>query len=158
VDLFIELLRPTSIVLALVRIVYIVSTFWDRIAILRDGEYTICVGIEKCGVGNWKTIADYIGTKATKQVEEHYWEHYMGVHGYCLPAKTIINDELVPTETLVAPNSIPEGSKDYPADASDNYRIRVIEGGYARGEAVVRDKGKDATRGKDNKIVSVPGR
>lgn len=117
-------------------------------------------GIEKCGVGNWKVIADYIGTsKTTKQVEEHYWEHYMGAHGYCLPSKTIIGDEFVPTETLIIPNSVPDGSKGYPADASDNYRISVVDGGYSRGEVVVRDKGKDATRGKEkDKAVSVPGR
>jgi transcriptional adapter 2-alpha len=40
------------------------------------------------GCGNWKAISDLMGTKSTKQVEEHYWELYMGVHGYCLP-KTV---------------------------------------------------------------------
>ena len=32
------------------------------------------VGIDKLGCGNWKNVADYIGTKNIKQVEEHYWE------------------------------------------------------------------------------------
>ncbi len=47
-------------------------------------------GIEKFGAGNWKTIADYLGTnKTSRQLEEHYWEGYMGVHGFCLPQRML---------------------------------------------------------------------
>lgn len=35
------------------------------------------------------------GSKTARQLEEHYWELYLGAHGYCLPAKYIHNDELV---------------------------------------------------------------
>jgi transcriptional adapter 2-alpha len=65
-------------------------------------ELLMLEGIDKSGCGNLKNISDYIGTKTLKQVEEHYWELYMGVHGYCLPSSTIVNEESVLTETMIS--------------------------------------------------------
>ena len=49
-------------------------------------ELMLLEGIEKYGAGNWKTIADYLGTgKTANTLEAHYWELYMGHHGQCLP-------------------------------------------------------------------------
>ena len=104
-------------------------------------ELLLLEGIDKCGAGNWKTIAEYMGTgKTTRQVEEHYWEGYMGRHGYCLPVTTFTVpdiDETAPTETLV-PAEGPVGADGYPMDPKDCYRIPVVPG-YVRGEEVVRD-------------------
>ena len=45
-------------------------------------------------MGNWKTIGEKTGLNRTaRQIEEHYFEGYMGVHGYCLPAKSIVNSK-----------------------------------------------------------------
>lgn len=59
-------------------------------------------GIDKHGMGNWKTIGESMGLGRTaKQIEEHYFEKYMGVHGYCLPAKTILHNKQSPNLTGV---------------------------------------------------------
>lgn len=123
-------------------------------------------------MGNWKNVADYIGTgKTHKQIEEHYFELYMGVHGYCLPSKTITADGAVDTLSL-CPNSGAvdtfDGSSstagadrvnganpfnvDVNSDLSDYYRINTNEG-YHPGELVQRDIGKDTStiKGKDNR-------
>jgi transcriptional adapter 2-alpha len=105
-------------------------------------ELLLLEGIDKCGAGNWKTIAEYLGTgKTARQVEEHYWEGYMGRHGYCLPTATItvpeMDNETAPTETLV-PAEGPTDADGYPVDPKDFYRVPVVPG-YVRGEAVVRD-------------------
>ena len=108
-------------------------------------ELLLLEGIDRFGVGNWKNIGDYMGSKNTKQVEEHYWEVYMGVHGYCLPTKTILQDEgnestLVLTESLMppAPSADAWTSDGFPTNDKDYYRIPVVSV-YARDEEVVRD-------------------
>jgi len=97
-------------------------------------ELLLLEGIEKCGAGNWKTIAEYISStivpkgaeRTAKQVEEHYWELYMGVHGYCLPAKTISpSGEFVETESLLT--------------SKDANRCSVTEG-CKEGEQIIRDR------------------
>lgn len=51
--------------------------------------------IEKHGMGNWKVISEILENNRTaKQVEDHYWELYMGVHGYCLPASFLRESEV----------------------------------------------------------------
>jgi transcriptional adapter 2-alpha len=55
-------------------------------------ELLLLEGIEKHGLGNWKTIAEYIGTKNARACDEHYYEHYLGVYGKCLPQMCFIND------------------------------------------------------------------
>jgi len=53
-------------------------------------ELMLLEGVEKYGAGNWKSIADYLGTgKTVRQLEEHYWEGYMGIHGHCLPQRLL---------------------------------------------------------------------
>jgi len=124
-------------------------------------ELSMLDGILAQGCGNWKAISDLMGTKSTKQVEEHYWEHYMGVHGYCLPASVTwgaktdgtSTEEYCPAASAAAGEQKGE-SKDeegveyvekeeydagYGADG-DLYRIGVTKG-YTRGEPVERDKG-----------------
>jgi transcriptional adapter 2-alpha len=97
-------------------------------------ELLLLEGIERCGAGNWKTIADYINSsvvpqgvgKSHKQVEEHYWERYMGVHGNCLPAKYVAaSGELADTAPVL--------------QDKDANRCAVVHG-YKLGEAVVRDR------------------
>jgi hypothetical protein len=123
-------------------------------------------------MGNWKTIADYIGTnKTTRNVEEHYWEDYMGVHGFCLPAQTIWRDQVQPTAVLCeevkgeTPSMDAAGDAQEPA-SEDLYRVGVTQG-YSRGEPVCRDDGfqgmgsskstnKDKQELKD-KLAQLPG-
>jgi len=69
----------------------------------------------------------------------------MGVHGYCLPTKTILQDEgnestLVLTESLMppAPSAGAWTSDGYPTNEKDYYRIPVVSG-YTRDEEVIRD-------------------
>jgi len=123
-------------------------------------ELLMLEGIEKCGVGNWKLIADYIGNgKTTKNVEEHYWETFMGVHGYCLPIETLDADKNpIPTQNFIAATDFNEGDL-YSSTAPLN-RIPVVSR-YSLGEKVERDKGKE-TKAKDKseiqqKIGTLPG-
>jgi hypothetical protein len=55
--------------------------------------------MEKCGFGNWKNIADYISTKTMKQVEDHVYDVYFKLCGYCLPQTFLHNEQFdsVPT-------------------------------------------------------------
>jgi len=63
--------------------------------------------IEKIGAGNWKVIVDYMTSsiwgfnKTLRQVEDHYWDLYMGVHGLCLPKSAIVNDSVVDVALLL---------------------------------------------------------
>ncbi len=96
-------------------------------------ELLLLEGIDKCGAGNWKVIAEYIGTgKSTKQLEEHYWETYMGRHGRCLPAK-MITVEKNSTREVTVDDSLTE----VPVHSGEDWC-------YKPGEAVIRDDGKSA--------------
>jgi hypothetical protein len=123
----------------------------------------VFIGIEKHGVGNWKTISEsHCVNKTTKQVEEHYWELYMGTHGYCLPAQVMWRDTFVSTDSFcpcqpkveegTSSSSSSSSSSSAGADAGvaaaagpvqaqvDLYRTAVNEG-YQRGEVIRRDEG-----------------
>ena len=109
-------------------------------------ELKLLAGIEKHGVGNWKVIAEFMSSgKTIKQIEEHYNEHYMGIHGYCLPSKVIVNDKLVDTEETFFAGSI---SKQGEIEKEEDYnnlnscRMSVVKG-YSRGEVIKRDIGKE---------------
>lgn len=131
-------------------------------------------------MGNWKVIAEFIGTtKTTKQVEEHYWEQYMGVHGYCLPAQFMWKDQLQNTgdfcpeikeESGSAPSSSAEASQQENSDSlqapsqaqaqapaqfsrDDLFRVPETEG-YSRGEAVRRDEGFSGLGGHSTKSAN----
>ena len=117
-------------------------------------------GIEKCGAGNWKLIADYIGNgKTSKNIEEHYWETYMGVHGYCLPVETFDTDKnTILTQNFIKSNDCNEDNL-YSSNAPLN-RIPIVPR-YKLNEKVERDKGKE-TKSKDRaeiqqKIGTLPG-
>ena len=124
-------------------------------------ELMLLDGIEKHGVGNWKMISEYINnnnnsnthlnvSKSIKQVEEHYWELYMGIHGYCLPQNVLLYDTTVSSEQYIRDKGLP----------SDINQTDVIDT-YNRSELVVRDKGKES-KAKDKqeireKIALLPG-
>ena len=101
-------------------------------------ELLLLEGIVKFGVGNWRTIAEYINTnKSAGQVESHYWELYMGRFGYCLPEFTIVKGKQVPTETLLE-----QDESNGVSNARNMMRTALLQG-HELGEEVVRDKGKD---------------
>ena len=96
-------------------------------------ELLLLEGIDKCGAGNWKVIAEYMGTgKSAKQLEEHYWEVYMGVHGRCLPAKMITTDRSNAKEV-----NVESPLMRIPVNNGENWT-------YTPGEIVIRDDGKSA--------------
>lgn len=93
-----------------------------------------CLAIEKHGVGNWKVISENLNNgKTPKQIEDHYWIKYLGVHGYCLPCEYYEGREPAKVVDLFPNDS--DGSS-----AEDFYRIPLVEG-YVRGNPVVRDLG-----------------
>jgi transcriptional adapter 2-alpha len=109
-------------------------------------ELMLLEGIDKFGVGNWKTIAEYLNTnKTTRQLEEHYWEFYMGQHGECLPSTILSNGQEISIEQ-VDPN------------AKTLSNIKVINGytriagttdatswTYTKGEGVMRDGNRNTS-------------
>lgn len=100
-------------------------------------ELLLLEGIEKHGMGNWKIVSEYIGgSKNTNQVESHYWETYMGRHGYCLPQTTIINDTVLATETII-------GKAEVGIDDESHPMRTALLSGHELGELVIRDKGKE---------------
>ena len=115
-------------------------------------ELLLLEGIDKCGAGNWKVIAEYMGTgKSVKQLEEHYWETYMGTHGRCLPHKMITTDRTNAKEVpLVHP------VMEIPVQCGEDWS-------YTSGESVIRDDGKSAyAKQKDRaeiqqRLESLPG-
>jgi len=119
-------------------------------------ELALLDGIEKHGCGNWKTISEFIGTGKTIQaVEKHYWELYMGVHGYCLPPTVLGEDNkpTISTESLCPPGADGVEEKEYTSAGGaggDLYRIGVNPGN-ARGDPVRRDEGQAQARTGSNK-------
>jgi transcriptional adapter 2-alpha len=109
-------------------------------------ELLLLDGIEEYGMGSWKDVAAHIGTKKTKEVESHYWEVYMGRHGYCLPLETIIDGTTVPTETWIDDSSV--------TIDSESHKMRTaLLSNHQMGDVVVRDIGKEpvgkVTRGRN---------
>lgn len=121
------------------------------------------IGIEKFGAGNAKAISDYMtsvgmSSKTPKQVEDRYWEFYLGRHGYCLPSRTltaegasvetssILMNEYGSTELMEIPIK---------SAASSNSNLSL----YQKGEEVVRDRAKDVGKANDirDRIALLPG-
>lgn len=103
-------------------------------------------------VGNWKTISENnLPTKSSKQIEDHYWEMYMGLHGFCLPQNFLYQNEFVETSAYLSNLR------------SENLHVSDTTPGYMRGDFVVRDLGKEnAPKLKDRneilqKIALLPG-
>lgn len=131
-------------------------------------------------MGNWKTIADVMETKSAKAVEEHYWELFMGTHGYCLPAQCLVQNELRETASLFpnAPADLPPCSEEDLSNANvvravdqaaayyertlkdDLYRIGVNLT-HSRGEVVRREVGKEGGGKKKDeareRLATLPG-
>lgn len=112
-------------------------------------ELLLFEGIDKFGVGNWKSISDYIVSKTVRQCEENYWEGYMGRYGRCLP---------VPDATSLSSGSITEAEMDAHllknGITPDDSKIAVTET-HLRDEVVVRDKTKEV--GKKKEKQELPG-
>jgi hypothetical protein len=53
-------------------------------------DLTLLAGIDKCGLGNWKLVSDFMGSKNARACDEHYWDLYMGRFGRCLPHVTYV--------------------------------------------------------------------
>jgi hypothetical protein len=113
-------------------------------------------------MGNWKTIVDnLLPNKTPKQMEEHYLEGYMGIHGYCLPQFCVCNGETVDTVTL-CPEIVPLADTDNNVPENDYFHVSVTSG-FHRGDSVLRDIGKETTpKLKDRneimqKISQLPG-
>ena len=64
-------------------------------------ELALLEAVEKHGIGNWKEIADQVGTKNERRVEEHYLDDYLGRYGSVLPAKALVHGQPVDTDTLL---------------------------------------------------------
>lgn len=112
------------------------------------------LGIERFGMGNWKVIADHINTnKSTKQVEEHYWELFMGVHGYCLPSQFMWKDQLQSTADFCPEIKEEEQQAQAQGQDMDLFRVPPTEG-YARGEQVRRDEGFSGLGGHSTKSAN----
>ena len=89
----------------------------------------IVVGIDKFGMGNWKGISEYIGTKSLKQVDDHYWDLYMGRHGYCLPPSVVYDEEEIPIESFINKFTIQEVK-----DKLEQSRYCNVNEGYTLGK------------------------
>ncbi|KAJ7684911.1 SWIRM-domain-containing protein [Mycena polygramma] len=50
-----------------------------------DEELLLLKGIASQGLGNWRKIAEHVGTQAKEEVEKHYNEVYVGSPGWPLP-------------------------------------------------------------------------
>jgi transcriptional adapter 2-alpha len=110
-----------------------------------NDELLMLEGIDKCGVGNWKVISEYMdGSKTPKQLEEHYWEVYMGRHGHCLP-KTVIDRQQNVVKPLADVYPVGKQLTDVPVRNGVDWE-------YAREEAVVRDDGKSAYAKQKDKL------
>lgn len=97
------------------------------------------IAIDKFGPGNWKSCSEYIGSKSTKQVEDHYWESYMGVHGYCLPSTVVARNSRSAFQTM--DEYIQDVGKDNPEiqEQLRSYYETAVNEGYSKGEEASRD-------------------
>jgi hypothetical protein len=100
-----------------------------------------------------------MSNKSGKQVEDRYWEHYMGRYGYCLPSKTMtVDGALADTASILLSQY---GSTELmevaikSAHAADQPSTRL----YQLGEEVVRDRMKDGGKANDirDRIAQLPG-
>lgn len=101
--------------------------------------------IERFGMGNWKTISEKMLAagiaKSVKELETHYWETYLGRHGYCLPSNSIMSGEMVPTAQIIING---DGKNSDESDVNDPPKgmSMTLHKDHSLGEQVVRDVGK----------------
>ena len=78
-------------------------------------------------------LLSVLSGKTAKQLEDHYWELYLGLHGYCLPQQYLdVNGDL---QQCVAPALQEEEEEE---EGPNRIPVRP---GYSLGESVVRDAG-----------------
>lgn len=77
-------------------------------------------------------------------MEEHYWELYLGRHGFCLPEHYHQNQQIFETALLFPSDNLPIDpvTREEVIGEDDYYHI-PLNGHYQRGEVVQRDIGKD---------------
>jgi hypothetical protein len=106
---------------------------------LRYFYSSILIGIQKYGAGNWKDICTVLDSgKKEKQLDEHYWQLYMGKHGVCLPVEYSMDNYFTILDTLdlfpEEPN-VHETENEEIIHDSDLFRIPLVPGNI-RGERV----------------------
>lgn len=69
---------------------------------LFDRELSLLTGTSKQGLGNWKKIAEHIGTRTKEEVETHYRAVYIDSPSWPLPVRALIYAHI-----FIHPNSNP---------------------------------------------------
>ena len=87
-------------------------------------ELLLLSGVQKFGIGNWNTIAEYIGTKNALQIQSHYSGIYIENETAPLPNLTI--QQPIPAP-LPPPYQTKQKLKSYPSDRSNKNRIKQNE-------------------------------
>ena len=57
-------------------------------------ELLLITGIQTYGVGNWKKIAEHIGTRTKEEVAEHYDSVYVQSPNWPMPVSSLTTDPL----------------------------------------------------------------
>jgi hypothetical protein len=88
--------------------------------------------------------------KTAKQLEDHYWELYLGLHGYCLPQHYLdINGDLQECVAAAAPAPLLQDDvlcTDGEEEEEEGPHRIPVRPGYSLGESVVRDGGESLIR------------
>ena len=103
----------------------------------------------------------------------------MGVHGYCLPSKTIVNEELILTESIIdtketkdsgdiknektdvkseknnSQQSLNSKNENDEENNGNKLYLTAVMDGYTRGESVVRDRFKETVKNKDRQMQEI---
>ena len=87
-------------------------------------EILLLSGVQKFGIGNWHTIADYIGTKSAAQVQSHYFGTY--IDNDTAPLPEIAIQEPIPIP-MPPPYQTKQKQKSFPSDRSNKNRIKANE-------------------------------
>ena len=64
--------------------------FHDSLLIFLIRELLLLTGISSHGVGNWKKIAEHVGTRTKEEVEVHYREVYVESEKWPMPVRSYI--------------------------------------------------------------------
>ena len=59
-------------------------------------ELLLLKGIASQGIGNWKKIAEHVGTQTKEEVEKHYNDVYVDSPGWPLPVGFVLYLQLFP--------------------------------------------------------------
>lgn len=53
-------------------------------------ELLLLTGISTNGIGNWKKIAEHVGTRSKEEVEEHYRRVYVESKDWPMPVRILL--------------------------------------------------------------------